>query len=273
MLLALSARMFEQRTGYELGLEELASLLAEIGYDGIELRRRQVNETSSPAELATIRDVLGRRGLRCANVTAAGLENAAAVDDATRLLGVALALNCGLIRVQLVREAEIPFAQQLADRAAERGLRVASPIHSGTLFANIEMARQTLAMIGRANYGVAFEASQLMFDDREHGQAAVEALGEHAFACFLETHKPAPADGEAPAAVMIGGRPWLPALPGDPGSADIPSVFRGLKAIGFDGPIVVTCARHPEVPSRELARMWHDYARQAMAAAGLTASS
>ncbi len=276
MFLALSARMFERRTGYELGFEDLASLAAQLGYDGVELRRRQVSETTSPAEIARLRDILGRRRMRCAELTAAGLENPAALDDATRLLAVALALGCELVRVQLVRDEEIPFAQELADRAAGHGMRVMSQIHSGTLFATVELAAETLGRIGRDNFGVAFEASQLMFADQEHGEGAVLRLGSKVFACFLEAHKPAPAGGgqkpagsESPQAVIISGRPWLPALPGDEGSTDIPAVFRGLRAVGFDGPIVVSCARHPEVPSRELAAMWHDYARRAMAQAGL----
>jgi sugar phosphate isomerase/epimerase len=269
MFLALSARMFERRTGYELGFEDLASLAAQIGYDGVELRRRQISETASPSEIVRLRGILARWRMRCPELTAAGLENPAALDDATRLLAVALALGCGLVRVQLLRDEEIPFAQELAERAAPHGMRVMSQIHAGTLFATVELAVETLARIGRENFGVAFEASQLMFAGEEHGEGAVRRLGSKVFACFLEAHKPAPAGSESSEAVIISGRPWLPALPGDEGSTDIPSVFRGLRAVGFNGPIVVSCARHPEVPSRDLAAIWHDYARKAMAQAGL----
>jgi sugar phosphate isomerase/epimerase len=269
MFLALSARMFERRTGYELGFEDLAALATEVGYDGLELRRRQVNETSKPADIARVHGILRRHNVRCSQLTAAGLETRAAVDDATRLLAVALALECRLVRVQLVRDDEVAFARELADRAAERGMRLMSQIHSGSLFADVEMALNTLGKIGRDNFGVAFEASQLMFAGQEHGEGAVRSLGGKIFACLLEAHKPAPAGSNSSEAIIISGRPWLPAIPGEEGSADIASVFHGLKAVGFQGPTVVSCARHPEVPSRELAAMWRDYARKAMAEAGL----
>ncbi|UCH34639.1 MAG: sugar phosphate isomerase/epimerase [Armatimonadota bacterium] len=269
MILALSSRMFERRTGYEFDLDGLASLVSEIGYGGLELRRRQVNESTSPAEIAQARGILGRHSLRCAYLTVAGLENATALDDATRLLAVGLALDCQLVRVQLVREEEIALAQELADRAAERGLRVMSQIHHGTLFANVDMALKTLGKIARDNYGVAFEASQLMLDgQQEHGEGAVRELGDRVFACFLEAFKPAPEGSELPEAIYITGKGWLPALPGEQGSADLPSVFRGLHGIGFDGFVVVTAQRHPQVESRNLARVWHDYARKVMEKAG-----
>ena len=269
-MLAFSARMFERRTGYDLELEDLASLASEIGYDAMELRRRQLSESASPAQIAAIRDTLRRHGIQCAYLTAAGLENPSALDDATRLLAVALVLDCHLVRVQLLHEEEIPLAQEFADRAAERGLRVMSQIHSGTLFANVDQALETLARIGRDNFGVAFEATHLMFDhQQEHGEQALRSLGDRVFACFLQAYKPAPPDNDSPETIIIAGDPWLPALPGEQGSADIPSVFRGLKAIGFDGLAVVMCPRHSQVESRDLARMWHDYARKVMSEVGL----
>lgn len=266
MVLAASPRMFERRTGYDLELEPLVALLAEIGYEGLELRRRQMSESSSPADIAAAQDILRRRHMRCAYLTAAGLENEAALDDATRLLGVALALDSQLLRVQLIREREISLARKLAERAAGHGLRIISQIHTGTLFANVDLALDTLAKIGRDNFGVAFEASHLMLDGQpEHGEEAVRRLGSHVFACFLQAYKPAPEDTQLPDAVHVPGGAWLPALPGEQGSADIPSVFRGLKAIGFDGVVVVMPPRHPQVDSRSLARIWHDYVRKVMA--------
>lgn len=257
--------MFERRTGYDLELGELVALLADIGYEGIELRRRQVNESSTPSEIAAARGALHRRNLRCAYLTAAGLENKQALDDATRLLAVALSLDARLVRVQLVREQEIPFAQELADLAAERGMRVMSQIHSGTLFGSVDMALATLDKIGRDNFGVAFGASDLMLDGQEdYGEGAVRRLGRRVFVCFLEAYKPAPPGSELPEAIYVAGRAWLPALPGEQGSADIPSVFRGLTAIGFNGFAVVVAPRHPQVESRNLARIWHEYLRKVM---------
>jgi sugar phosphate isomerase/epimerase len=265
MILAASSRMFERRTGYDLELDQLVSLLSQIGYQGIELRRRQMNESSTPAAIAAARAVLRRHNMRCAHLTAAGVEDRTALDDATRLLGVALALDCHLVRVQLIREQEIPLAQELADRAAARGVRIMSQIHSGSLFANIDLALQTLERIGRTNFGVAFDPADLMLDgEADYGEAAMRRLGDRVFACFLQAYKPAPEGSELPETIYVAGRGWLPALPGEQGSADIPSVFRGLKAIGFDGFAVVVCPRHPQVESRNLARIWHDYVRRVM---------
>ena len=272
MILASSTRMFERRTGYDLDLEGLAALLSEIGYQGIEPRRRQVNETMSPAEIVAARDSLRRHNLRCAYLNAAGLENKKALDDASRLLAVALALDCRLVRVQLVRAEEIPFAQELADLAAERGMRVMSQIRSQTLFATVDMALETLGKIGRDNFGVAFDPSDLMLDGAEdYGEGAVRRLGNRVFACFLQAYKPAPEGSELPETIYVIGRGWLPALPGEQGSVDIPSVFRGLKAIGFNGFVVVAAPRHPQVESRNLARIWHDYLRKVMEKTGVGA--
>jgi len=70
--------------------------------------------------------------------------------------------------------------------------------------------------------------------------------------------------GELPDIIHVADRAWLPALPGEQGSVDLPGILRGLNAIGFDGPIVVACPRHPQVESPNLARVWHDYLRRVM---------
>ena len=108
------------------------------------------------------------------------------------------------------------------------------------MFETVPDALSAMATIDHPNYGVAFEASHLvMASQDEHGEEAVKALAGHIFTVSVQAYKAYDASDCYGPEIPIHGKQWGACLPGAPGSPDLVSVFRGLKAIGFDGP--VTC--------------------------------
>lgn len=258
MILGLSGRLIETGTGYALDMEDFLDLVRRTGYQGVEIRSGQVSAATSEEEVKQVRSWLDARGLCCAFLTAASLADAETVEAQTKLLDHAVALGCRHIRVHFLAEA-VSVAQAYADRAADRGLRLISQLHNGTAFANVDMAIEMLGKIDRDNFGVAFEACHLVFDGQEDcGEGAVKRLGDRIFTVSLQAYKLAPSR-DTPNSLVINDKPWVRALPGDPEGPDLRSVFRGLKAIGFDGFVTVMCDAYPGMGHEELAVRWRQH--------------
>jgi sugar phosphate isomerase/epimerase len=116
--------------------------------------------------------------------------------------------------------------------------------------------------IGRANFGVTFEASHLILQQREvRNAAAVRMLGKRILNVCVQDYRLT--QGEADAA-MYEGTPYKPCLPDDPRGVDLPGVFGALREIGYDGFVTVMAGGYPGMAHREHFERYHRVLRALM---------
>jgi len=232
MKLGLSARIIEEGAGkYQMTFEEFLKFAAEIGYQGVEIRPGQFPITTSDDQVSQMKTALDEHRLRCAFIIAGAIKDEESLDDFGRFLDFAMALDSAVVRTGAET---IELAQKAADRAAARGVRLVSQIHTGGDFETVDMALATLAQIDRRNYGVAFEPGNLVLAQDDYGPDAIARLGEKIFSVSMQNIKPV-AETEGKGVIKYQDKGYRRCLINDPEGVDFAQVFQGLKQIGFDG--------------------------------------
>jgi sugar phosphate isomerase/epimerase len=248
MELSLSARVAEAPRRKDLALlplPEIARLAKDAGYRAICMRASQVGVQSSPGELAEARRLLDSFGLRVSMVTGnidvpANNERAGmALREIGRHCDVAAALGSDLIRIGMKAHTDVRWAQRACDEAAERGMRLAHQCHTCTLFETVEISLQVIKEVGRSNFGVIYEPSNLMTCSQDYGTKTVRRLGPHMFNVYIQNmwnH----AEGQSTIETWINGPVRFDLVPfGDPRGINLRLVFDALAAIGYDGYVTV----------------------------------
>jgi len=260
MWLCLSGRQFETPDGISKTVDELLALAAEVGFEGVELRTGHLSADTSDAEAARIAGLLREHGLRCSFCLGGEPADEGSTAAFRRVVHLAEVIGAYAVRCGGASEANVPRYREVADYAQERGIKVVSQIHNGTLFETVPDSLRAMAMIAHSNYGIAFEASHLvMASQPEHGEEAVKALGQHVFTVSVQAYKAYDDMDCYGGPIEIHGKQWGACLPGAPGSPDLLSVFRGLRAIGFEGPVTVMPGALPGGPDpKDQARIYHD---------------
>lgn len=260
MKLALSARQFMRRGGFEMTLPEFIAFARAAGYDGVEIRRGHLDESSSPEAVDEARATLAQQEIGCAFLTAPGIKDEESFEQACRCIDRAAAIGADYVRLNPQDESAIPWIRRAADYAAARGVKTGAQLHNGTLLDTTERCLTYLPKIGHPNFGLAFEASHLIIAGQpQHGESEVERLAQYLIAVSVQNHKPMPADAEGPGVLMLNGRKFALCLPGDPDGVDFGSVFHGLRRIGFEGYVTAMPAAYPGMDSRELARRYREF--------------
>jgi sugar phosphate isomerase/epimerase len=242
MPLSLSVRIVEApcKTKLHLPFEELVSLAAESGYSAICMRASAGGVQTPKKELRRMKDVVDQHGLRVSMVTAdfnVPLNNDNGPDslrDIGPSLDVAEILGCDLIRICIKKAEDIPFARQSADRAAERGIRLAHQCHTTSLFEQVDQILATLAEIDRPDFGIIYEPANLMLCGQNYGPETLARLRPHIMNVYVQNHR-LNADGEESLPTYCLGDVRFDHLPvWAEGGIDTASMFAGLGQIGYD---------------------------------------
>lgn len=125
-----------------------------------------------------------------------------------------------------IRQAIYAMLREVADYAADRGVRIALEIHGG-ITANVAEARRTLEEVGRDNLGVNFDTANILYynDDLDSagGVEALRALADRVFHVHLKD-------------IIRGATREQNVLPRlGSGLVDFPRVFETLQEAGFAG--------------------------------------
>ncbi len=260
MKLALSARQFMIPGGFSMSLPEFIAFAREVGYDGVEIRRGHLDETSPATAVDEARAALEEHGVCCTFLTAPGITDPESLRRAERVVDLAAAIGALYVRLSPNSEQSIPWIRRIADYAAERGVKTGAQLHNGTLLDTTERCEIYLPRIDHPNFGLAFEASHLIIAGQEkHAETEIERLAPYIIAVSIQNHKPMPADAEGPEVITLNGRKYALCLPGDPDGVDFDSLFRGLKRIGFDGYLTAMPGAFPGMESTELARVYFNF--------------
>lgn len=248
MKLSLSTRVAEvpmRKDAALMNLLEIARLAKREGYRALCMRASQAGIQSSPEELKEARQLLDGLGLRVSMITGdfdvpANNERAGmALRKIGRHLDVAQALGADLIRIGMKAHTDIPWAQRACDEAGERGIRLAHQCHVCTLFETVGMSLQMVREVGRNNFGLIYEPSNLIVCGQDYGLDTVRALAPHLFNVYLQNMWPHPA-GKTTIETWINGPVNYDLVPfGDPRGVDIRAVFSALADAGYDGFVTV----------------------------------
>lgn len=227
-----------------LPLEALAPLARECGYAALSMRASQLSIETPAERVSAASALLRRHDLRVSMVT--GTVSLAANDvqateplrNITPHLNLAALLGCDLVRVMMHGEDDIPWAQNAADEAAERGIRLAHQTHVGTICETVDEALDVVQRVGRHNFGLTYEPSNLMVCGSDYGEAALRRLAPHLFNVYLQNWRVQP-NGEFLVRTRAGSI-RVDQLPfDDAGGIDLAAVFGGLRAIGWQGFVTV----------------------------------
>lgn len=248
MKLSLSTRVAEAPRRKDLalmGLADLAALAASAGYRGLSMRASQVGLHSTPEDVRAARAAIDAAGLAVSMVTAeyevpANTERAGvALRQIGRHLDLAQALGGDLVRVGMKALSDIPWARRAADEAAERGMRLAHQLHVCTLFESVEQSLRVVREVGRPNFGLTYEPSNLLVCGEDYGEATLRAIAPHLFNVYLQNIAPRPGGPNTIETWVNGPVAYDLVDFGDPRGIDFPRVMAGLEAVGYDGWVTV----------------------------------
>ena len=247
MKLSLSVRIVEARCKTKLFVpfEEVVSIAAETGYDAICMRASAGGINTRSDQLQSMRDTVGRAGLRVSMVTADSKvplntdDGPDSLRDIGPSLDVAESLQCDLIRVCLKTSEDIAFAKEAADRAAERGIRLAHQCHTSSMFEQVEPMLQVLRQIGRPNFGVIYEPANLMLCGQTYGEETLRALQPWLLNAYFQNHILDPDGPEALPTFCRGTVRYGFLDPWEAGGVDVEEMLQGFRAINYDGYLTI----------------------------------
>jgi sugar phosphate isomerase/epimerase len=256
--LSLSGRIIEvQYRSCELSVPEFLRFAQECGYDAVELRATQLPAGTTRAGAERFRRLADELGLRISccmppEVTA----DAAGLEWLEQFVGLAQTLDCDCLKVWI---GDVDWLRQACDRIAPYGLTLMAQIHTGGPFETIASCLKTLARIGRANFGLQYDPVNLFEAQQEYGEDAVKRLGPHLRQLSVQSVRLA--GPEEPGAWEHAGRRYRRCRLDEPGALDYAAVFRGLRAIGFDGTVTVNEPKPTSMGTEALAKRMRDELR------------
>lgn len=237
---------------------QAAQILAAQGWDGIEWRVTDQDETAQPGFWAGNRATWPLTGLEerldeiAAVTRGAGLEYSGIGgyarsyqrDDVERMLAATARLGAGRVRVTMpmldhgsYREV---FAQTRRDlewasaRAGEYGVTVLVELHHRTIVASASAAIRLLDGLDPAHVGVIHDVGNLVIEGQEDYAAAFDMLGPYLAHAHVKNVAWHPVGDDA--GVTRWREDWAPLRAGQ---ADIAGYLRALREHGYDA--WVTC--------------------------------
>lgn len=270
MKLSLSTRIAESFSDKEkaaVPFEEFSQLAKDNGYHAICMRASAAGIQSPNERVVEVRQIIDRLDLIVSMVTGdfAIPENfergPGALRHITPYLDLAEAFTCGLMRICMKKEEDIPWAQRASDEAAERGIRLAHQCHAASLFETIEGSVEVLRRVDRPNFGIIYEPANLRMCGQTYGLEALRAFEPYLFNVYLQNYLPNPG-GSANVETWVRGTVYFDHIPlHDPRGVNWHEVFDALEAVGYDGYVTVHQALAEIMLPAEAAQVSADFLR------------
>ena len=270
MKLSLSARIAESFFDKEKAVvpfEDLAQLARDNGYHAVCMRASVAGIQSPKERVAEVRKILDHLDLNVSMVTGdfAIPENFErgpnALRNITPYLDLAEAFPCGLMRICMKKEEDIPWAQRASDEAAERGMRLAHQCHVASLFETIEGSVDVLRRVDRPNFGIIYEPANLRMCGQAYGVEALNAFEPYLFNVYLQNYLSNP-EGKENIETWVRGAICFDHIPlQDPRGVNWREVFDALETVGYDGYVTVHQALAEIMAPAEAAQVSADYLR------------
>ena len=217
MLLSLSGFLFED--GYKtqsVSFEQFCDIVRSAGYQGVELRRTQVNPQTPRDQRQRLLGIAEDRGLAVTCLTARGLPDSGDqreqfFDDYLQLCAD---MRCGLMKIA----GDAPWLHHAAEKAAAFNVTLATNNHGGGPLETVEGMRRQLAQVNHCNYGLLYDSLHL-YGAGEDYLGCIDEFVSHTRNILVQS----------PGKTM----------PDDPGAQDWPAILRKFRQLGYDGLITV----------------------------------
>jgi sugar phosphate isomerase/epimerase len=248
MKLSVSCRIAEGFLSKEqasMSFEELADLAVAAGYQAICMRASQVGVQSSRDKIQDARRILDDRGLGVSMISGDfdivynNDRGPACLRNIRPYLDLAEALGAPLIRVCIKQPDDIPYAQDAADTAAERGFKIVHQCHVQSLFEKVDDIVKRVREIDRPNFGLIFEAANLEQCGQDYGVSAIEQLAPWIENVYLQNQRLSPTGSITLQTRCSGPVSFDVCEIHESGGIDFATVFDGLRQVGYDGPVTV----------------------------------
>ena len=252
MKLTLSGRIVESSEGSAMTVPDFIRMAKETGYDGVDLRYSQIGPDAGEDLLSEVEAALADCGIEAALLNAGGLKDEESLQGLLKIADAAERLGCSTIRASGSDE----MCQRAADLMAPRGIRLCSQIHTGGDYETIALTKDTLARIGRSNFGVIAEPANLLLAGQPRDEASLAEIADSIFGVNMQSIILVdPSDDANSLSLRDGTTVYYTRVPlSENTQLDLAGFLAGLKAAGFDGFINVLEPRDPEVESAVVAR-------------------
>jgi sugar phosphate isomerase/epimerase len=259
--LSLSGRVIEVDYKYcEIPVTEFLEFAKHTGYEAVELRATQITADTPSAQVESFGRKARELALGISAFTAAGVKE----DDSgfkllDRYAAIARDLGCEYLKIG----GSLAWLSSAAERVAPCGLKLASQIHTGGPFEQTEQAVKSLAAIAKENFGLFYDAANLLEAGETDWAPGIRRLGKHIFQVSVQNVCPAESNASGHT-WELGGKRYRRCRFGETGGVDYPAVFKALGEIGFEGYVTVNEARLEGRPYGELARYNFECLRKLM---------
>ncbi|HIJ65135.1 MAG TPA: sugar phosphate isomerase/epimerase [Candidatus Hydrogenedentes bacterium] len=253
MQLSLSGFLFED--GYaaqSVTFAEFCAFARGAGYDGVELRRTQVNPETPKPERARLLRTVRDEGLTVTCLTARGLPDADPRRDDffLRYLALCHEMDCPLLKIA----SDPAWLHQAAERAQAQGVALAVNNHIGGPLETVAGARAYLASVNHPNFGLLFDPLHLYINGEDHVGCIAEFANVTRNILVHSARLAAERLQEHAAPITWHGRTWIPALPDEPGVQNWPALFTAYRQRGYDGLVTVIESGWPRDRRKQVGR-------------------
>lgn len=200
-MLSMSVRVaesFKNKRESSMTVGELAALARANGYSALCMRASTAGIHSPPSTVERCAATVREAGLTVSMVTGDFVvpknneEGPRGLRNITPYLDLAEAFGTTLIRICMMKDEDVCWAQKAADEAAERGIRLAHQSHCASLFETVDGSMDVLQRVGRDNFGLIYDPANWLVADEDYGAATVRRLAPHIFNVYTQNHHLSP---------------------------------------------------------------------------------
>ena len=230
MKYSLSGFLFEE-AGKNIPFDDFCGLAAGLGYDGVELRRTQVNLDTPKSRRRELLDCIRSEGLSATCLTTRSMPKDGKARDDFFLSYLEL---CDDMRCRLLKTSGEPeWMNWAADKAESGGISVAINNHVGSITETVAGTETFLRETCHSNAGLLYDPRHL-YHGGENYLDAIQILAPYILNVLVQSIRPTNVDEGGELGVF-----FVRCMPDDPGAQDWREIYRQLEIIGYRGLVTV----------------------------------
>ena len=250
MLLSLSGYHFEDNySSQSVSFPEFCSIAKSAGYQGVELRRTQVNLETPVRERRDLLKIVQDTDLDVTCLTARGMPSSGPGRDdyLDRYLDLCVDYGCGLLKVTSASK----WLRRAASKAERLGITLVTSNSADGVLETVEDTREFFTEVGHPNVGLLYDSLHLNIAGADYLGCIEEFFGITRNIMVQSVRHVRPGERVH---MEKDGVQWTSALPDDPGVQDWPAIIRKFKQLGYDGPFTVIENKWPKDQRENVAR-------------------